>query len=72
MLSDEVEKNNSVKGSTVSPREEPPRAALNDVMDRLDKIEKNLNSNILICRGPAVESLIARNLAERPNQTWNY
>ena len=40
MLSDKVEKNNSVEGSTVSQREEPPRAALNDVTDRLDKIEK--------------------------------
>ena len=61
MLSDKVEKNTSVEGSTVSQREEPPRAALSDVTDRLDKIETNLNSNILICRGPAVESLIARN-----------
>ena len=61
MISDKVEKNNSVEGATVSQKEEPPKAVLDDVTDRLDKTEKNLNSNILICCGLAVESLIARN-----------
>ena len=61
VLAEKVKQNDSVEGAAVSQNEEPPKAALDDVTDRLDKIEKNLNSNILICRGPAVESLIARN-----------
>ena len=32
--------------------------ALDGVNDRLEKIEQNLNSNVIICRGPAVEELI--------------
>ena len=31
---------------------------LNGVNDRIEKIEQNLNSNLLICRGRTVESLI--------------
>ena len=31
---------------------------LDGVSDRLERIEQNLNSNSLICRGPAVEELI--------------
>ena len=58
-----------MEGATVSQSEEPPKTVLDDVTDCLDKIEKILNSNILICRGPAVESLIARNFSgtAKPN-----
>ena len=38
--------------------EVPPKTTVEDVANRIDKIEQNLNSNVLICRGTTVESLI--------------
>ena len=59
-----AESNNSVNTVDVGTNEEniqvtPAQKALIDgVSDRLDKIEQNLNSNTLICRGAAVSDLI--------------
>ena len=41
--------------NSLSPNQ---KSALDGVTNRLEKIEQNLNSNTLICRGPAVESLV--------------
>ena len=60
-----AEPNRSVNPVEAGPSEEnnqvtPTQKTLIDgVSDRLDKIEQNLNSNTLICRGPAVSDLIA-------------
>ena len=40
-------------GNTVQPK-----TSVSIVEERLEKLEQNINSNILICRGPTVESLI--------------
>ena len=62
VLSDKVE--NRGESTTTSPNEESPKTELNSVTERLEKIENNLNCNILFCRGPAVESLISDNASE--------
>ena len=49
--------------NTTTPQSEDPqpierKTVLEGVMNRLEKIEQNLNSNTLICQGPTVEGLI--------------
>ena len=60
-----VESSKTVNPVVAEPNEESNQATtqkslIDGVSDRLDKIEQNLNSNTLICRGPAVSDLIAR------------
>ena len=62
VLSDRVE--NRGESTTINTGEEGPKTVLDGVTERLEKIENNLNSNILVCRGPTVESLIANNASE--------
>ena len=63
VLYDKIERN-SVGTVTNTPNEEAPKTVLEGVSKSLEKIENNLNSNILFCRGPTVESLIADNTNE--------
>ena len=63
VLSYKIERNN-VGTVTNTPNEEAPKTVLKGVSERLEKIENKLNSNILFCRGPTVESLIADNTNE--------
>ena len=57
VLSEEVKKNAVTEISTgIENNEVPSRTTVEDVSDRLEKLEQNLNSNVLICRGTAVES----------------
>ena len=62
VLADKVEKNTSAVNTTISQGENPQpierNAVLEGVTNRIEKIEQNLNSNTLICRGPTVEGLI--------------
>ena len=55
-------KNKSAVNTTISQGENPQliewNTALEGVTNRLEKIEQNLNSNTLICRGQTVEGLI--------------
>ena len=55
----EANKNSSevVSDPTVAPAAE---GALSDVNNRLEKLEQNVNQNVLICRGANVESLIKK------------
>ena len=62
VLSEKV--NKSGENAAISPSEEGPKTVLEGVTERLEKIENNLNSNILFCRGPTVESLITENSNE--------
>ena len=62
VLSNKVENNASAENAAISqgansvPMEQ--NSVLKVVNNRLNKIEQNLNSNTLICRGPSVENLI--------------
>ena len=62
VLADKVEKNTSAVNTTTSQGENPQPIEWNTVLEgvtnRIEKIEQNLNSNTLICRGPTVEGLI--------------
>lgn len=66
VLSEDVKKSrtleniNSAENQNQSNAEnqELPKTSVSVVEERLEKIEQNLNSNILICRGATVESLI--------------
>ena len=62
VLADKVEKNTSAVNTTISQGENPQpierNTPLGGVTNHLEKIEHNLNSNTLICRGPTVEGLI--------------
>ena len=63
VLSNKVEQNTSA-GSATKPQGENPippeqqSVVLAGVNNRLERIEQNLNSNTLICRGPTVERLV--------------
>ena len=62
VLSEKVENNTSAGNTTTSPGETPipieQNTVLEGVNNRLERIEQNLNSNTLICRGPTIERLI--------------
>ena len=62
VLAHKVERN-TITESTPVPQSADPlpieqKAVLEGVNDRLERIEQNLNSNTLICRGPAIERLV--------------
>ena len=67
VLADKVEKSTSAENTTISQGENPlpieQNAVLEGVNNRLEKIEQNLNSNTLICRGPTVEKLVVESAA---------
>ena len=42
-----------------NPSPSAPTALLNTVVERVEKIENNINSHLLLCRGPSVASKIA-------------
>ena len=76
VLSEEVK--NNVNAVTVSGADRPSgpengevqsSASVSVVEERLEKLEQNMNSNILICRGDRVESLIAESTRDstQPN-----
>ena len=59
VLSSEVNKIKGDQNSTApSSNIVPDSSSVTAVEDRLDKIEQNLNADMLICSGPNVESLI--------------
>ena len=62
VLSEKVEKDTSAGNTTQSQGENlvpiEQNAVLEGVNNRLEKIEQNLNSNTLICRGSTVERLV--------------
>lgn len=62
VLAEKVEKKTSEESATVSQGENPVSINQNTVLEgvnnRLEKIEQNLNSNTLICRGLTVEKFV--------------
>ena len=66
----EANKNSSevVSDPTIVPAAE---GALSDVNNSLEKLEQNVNQNVLICRGANVESLIKKNLKLTVSQAWS-
>ena len=64
-LTESVNKHNSncYVESLPTPKEDVvtsnQTAILESVSNRLEKIEQDLNSNVLICRGPGVSELIS-------------
>ena len=63
VLANKVESHITTENPTLTnsensvPAEQP--TVLEDVNNRLEKLEQNLNSNTLICRGPEVEKLVS-------------
>ena len=64
VLSEDVKNNitsgnrNSAGNSTSADIQVLPQSSVSVVEERLEKLEQNINSNILICQGAGVESLI--------------
>ena len=61
VLSDKVDHSTTGENNTVPHSENSVPAentVLEDVNNRLEKIEQNLNSNTVICRGPEMEKLV--------------
>ena len=62
VLAEKVEKSTSDENTIITQTGSLPNTDHNSVIEgvnnRLEKIEQNLNSNTLICRGPTVEKLI--------------
>ena len=76
VLSDEVKKNSSTETREIAEgsngvriNEVQTKTPVSAVEKRLEKIEQDINSNILICRGETVESLISESATEsaQPN-----
>ena len=67
VLADKVEKKTSAEITTTPQSESTITSEQNSVLEgvnnRLEKIEQNLNSNTLICRGPTVEKLVVESTA---------
>ena len=61
VLSNDVKKD-SAENPTQQSDEVSQKATVESVNNRLEKLEQNVNSNILICRGPAIESLITESV----------
>ena len=71
VLSEEVKKNsnNTESQNSVENSEEQSKKTVSAVEERLEKIEQSINSNVLICRGETIESLISESTGEsaQPN-----
>ena len=75
VLSEDVKNNitsenrNSAENPTSPNNQVLPLSSVSVVEERLEKLEQNINSNILICRGTGVESLIEESSAgtTKPN-----
>ena len=71
VISENVKSVNATAVQSESPIETsvssaPQQQAINNVNDRLEKIEQNININTLICRGTAVEDLLKASPSGEP------